>query len=190
MATPLIQTKRWTREEYERLVALGVFGPEERLQLLEGEIVRMTPQGSAHATAVSLTEEKLRGLFGAGFVIRVQMPLALDPDSEPEPDIAVVVGSPRDYRECHPSTALLVVEVSDTTLLLDQDHKARIYARAGIPEYWIVNLVESCLEVYSNPATPPHQPARYQVSRILRPSDTISPLAQPTKSVPVRDLLP
>lgn len=96
----------------------------------------------------------------------------------------------REYVTEHPRTALLVVEVADTTLALDRDQKARIYARAGIPEYWIVNLPERCLEVYRDPVADPGQPASYRATMKRGPSETIAPLAAPSASVPVADLLP
>lgn len=189
MSTQAIQTRLWAREEYERLVALGLFHPEERLELVEGEIVRMTPQGSNHATAISLVENTLRAAFGSGFVVRVQMPLAFDPDSEPEPDLAVVVGAPRDYKNAHPQTAVLVVEVADATLAYDRERKAELYARAGIPEYWILNLVDRQLEAHRGPITA-GQSFRYQDVRTISVSQSIAPLAFLHATITVTDLLP
>lgn len=186
-----VQVRRWTREEYERMVEKGVFHPGERAELIDGEILTMTPQGSAHATAVCLVEEALRVAFGAGYVVRAQLPLAIDPASEPEPDVAVVPGSPRDYRDAHPATALLVVEVADTTLGFDRDWKGSLYARARIADYWIVNLTDRLLEIYRDPA--PSASARYgweyRTRRRFGPSDSASPLAAQT-SIAVADLLP
>jgi Uma2 family endonuclease len=190
MSAPAIQTKRWTRQEYDRLAEAGILAPEERVQLLEGEILTMTPLNSPHSAAIGLVDTALRQIFGPAHWIRIQLPLIVDPDSEPEPDVAVVTGSPREYVKEHPHTALLVVEVADTTLSLDRDRKARIYALAGIPEYWIVNLTERCLEVYRDPVTPPGHPASYRSSKTLSPSDCIAPLAAPSASVAVADLLP
>jgi Uma2 family endonuclease len=116
-----VQVKRWTREDNDRMIDAGIFAPGERVELLDGEIIDISPQKSGHTTAVRLTEEALRAVFGAGFEVRTQMPLALDSYSEPEPDVAVVPGSPRDYRDAHPSSALLVVEVTDSTLAYDRD---------------------------------------------------------------------
>ncbi|MGH7164603.1 MAG: Uma2 family endonuclease, partial [Nitrospiraceae bacterium] len=148
MTAPAVALRRWTRQEYDRLVVEGFFHPEERLELMEGEIVRMTPQGSLHATAIRLVEEALRAAFGTGFDVRVQMPLALTDDSEPEPDVAVVTGNPRDYRDTHPSAAVLIVEVADATVPYDRERKRALYARVGIADYWIVNLLDRRLEVF------------------------------------------
>jgi Uma2 family endonuclease len=190
MAAQAVQIRRLTREEYDRLVTSGFFHPEERLELIEGELVQMTPQGSGHATAISLLENAIRSVFGTGFTVRVQMPLALLPDSEPEPDVAVVVGSPRDYRDAHPDTAVLVVEVADATLDYDRGRKAGLYARANIPEFWIVNLSDRRIEVHRDPGAEAGGRARYRSHRLLSVTDSVSPLARPSISIRVSDLLP
>jgi Uma2 family endonuclease len=118
------------------------------------------------------------------------MPLIIDPDSEPEPDLAVVQGIPDDYSDHHPASALLVIEVADSSLSLDRDRKRSLYARVGIPEYWIVNLTERCLEVYREPVSAAGQPARYRTSQRLAATDRITPLARPGAWVSVADLLP
>jgi Uma2 family endonuclease len=185
-----MQTRRWSREEYDRMITAGIFQPDERVELIEGEIIAMTPQGSGHATAVRLVEDALRRLFSMGFDVRVQMPLALGPDSEPEPDIAVVVGQPRDYRDEHPRTAVLVVEVSDSTLALDRERKAALYARAGIQEYWLLNLMERCLEVFQAPQAIGSPDARYHSRHVARAGESVSPIGCPTASLSLTDLLP
>lgn len=187
MRPSAIETRRWTRDEYDRLVASGFFHPEERLELVDGELLRMTPQGSRHATAVSLGEETLRRAFGLGFAVRVQMPLALDDDSEPEPDLAVVTGSPRDYRDAHPRTAVIIVEVADATLEYDRGRKARLYARTGIQDYWILNLIEQCLEVYRDPV-PDGSGFGNHVN--VSESGTVAPLVFPNTRLAVADFLP
>ena len=111
------------------------------MELIEGEVVDMPPQKNAHYTAILLAQRALERAFGPNYVVRVQGPLDLGERSQPEPDLAVVPGSPRDYRD-HPKTASLVVEVSDSTLVFDRERKARLFAKAGIPEYWIINLVD------------------------------------------------
>ena len=182
-----VQTYRWRREAFEKLAEVGLIDPDARLELIDGEILqKMSPQSSQHATAVLLVAEALRSAFSpSDYTIRVQLPLALDPYSEPEPDIAVVEGAPRRYREAHPSTAVLVVEVADASLAFDRTRKATLYARAGIPDYWIVNLIDHVLEVYRQPR---HD--TYQERRILDPKDRIRPLAQPNAEILVAELLP
>jgi len=190
MSNAAVQTRHWSRLEYERLVSVGMFHPEERLELLEGEILQMSPQGSVHATAVSLVENALREAFGSNYVIRIQMPLALDPDSEPEPDIAVVVGSPRDYKDAHPKTAELLVEVADTTIVYDRKRKTTLYAKAGIPEYWILNLVDRQLEVHRLPLSGGSSSLTYQEQMVLTPSEKVFQVRGHDTSILVADLLP
>ena len=176
---------RLSRTEYDRAVEAGVFEPDARLELVDGDLLAMTPQGSRHATGVDLVADSLRHAFGAGFHVRMQLPLAIDDYSEPEPDVAVVTGGIRDYREAHPNTALLVVEVSDDSLRRDRTVKQRLYARCGIPEYWLLALPEARLEVYRNPSAD-----GYRTVTIHGPGDTVAPLARPEARVAVDDLLP
>ncbi len=142
--------RKWTRSEYYRMGELGLFNGQ-RVELLDGEVIVMSPMGAGHAAAVTKVAHALFRAFGEGFSVRVQLPLALDPTTEPEPDVAVITGSPDDYLDEHPSTAVLIVEVADTSLAYDRTEKARVYARANISEYWIVNLLERQLEVYRKP---------------------------------------
>lgn len=183
MATATADIRRWTREEYERLVEQGFFDAE-RLELVDGVILEMSPQSGRHAKGVLLAQSALSPLFSEGFHIRVQMPLALDFDSEPEADLAVIPGELQDSPDVHPSTAVLVVEVADSSLLRDRK-KASLYARAGIPEYWLENLVDWCLEVYREP-----EDGSYTSRTILREGDTVSPQARPEVVIPVASLLP
>lgn len=188
----MTSTKHWTRVEYERLVDLGAFRPGERLELVGGALLVREPQGGPHATAVSLAEDALRGAFGAGWTVRGQMPIALDDDSEPEPDIAVVPGRPRDYTRAHPARPVLIVEVADSSLELDRREKASLYARARISDYWIVNLVEQVVEVYRDPLAATDAPHgwRYGSTVTLRVGSAVTPLALPGSAIPVSDLLP
>jgi len=185
MTAPAIQIYRWSREEYERMISAGVFHPEVRVELIDGEMLEMTPQGSRHVTAVRLIEDALRAACAQGYDVRVQMPLAIDLDSEPEPDVAVVGGNPRDYRDAHPSTAVLVVEVADSSLSFDRERKKNMYGRNGIPEYWILNLVNGCLEVYRNPSE-----GFYQSMVVLHSHETVSPLFLHGKDIGISELLP
>ena len=127
---------RWTVKDYYRIADLGLF-IDKRVELLEGEIFQMPPMKTPHAAALELTRFAVERVFGAGHWIRMQLPLHFGPRSEPEPDIAVVTGGPRDYT-AHPTTALLIVEVSEATLSYDRRRKGSLYARVGIADYWIV----------------------------------------------------
>ncbi|MCY3844580.1 MAG: Uma2 family endonuclease [Acidobacteria bacterium] len=178
-------TYRWTRDAYDRAVEAGVFGPDDRIELIDGQLLAMTPQGSRHAAIVSQAGEVLRDTFGGGYSVRTQCPLAVGDDSEPEPDLAVVRGRPLDYLAAHPTTAILVVEVSDETLRRDRTVKQRLYARHGLPEYWILALPDACLEVHREPAA-----TGYRSVTTLRAGDRIAPLARRGVEVAVADLLP
>jgi Uma2 family endonuclease len=182
----MVTLKRWTREEYDHLIAAGILSPEEHVELLEGDIVRMGPQGPAHALAVRNTEEALRLIFRSGFDVRPQLPFAEDDASEPEPDVAVVRGHRRDYRWAHPTSAVLIVEISDSTLDYDRRRKGPAYARANVPEYWILNLIDRRLEVYRDPTVD----RGYQTTLTFGPGEMVSPLAAPNADVAVDDLLP
>ncbi|HLH23093.1 MAG TPA: Uma2 family endonuclease [Chloroflexota bacterium] len=187
-----VELRRWTREEYERLADLGLLHPDERVELIEGEIVKVPPQLSRHATGVCLAGDALRAVFGEGYTVRVQLPLALGQYSEPEPDAAVVVGDVRDFVAAHPTSAVLVVEVSDTTLSFDRDAKGSLYAAAGIPEYWIVNLVDYWLEVYREPSAIPgaRYGSGYRSRVIALPGENVDAPALAGSRVAVDDLLP
>ena len=192
MVAASVRTKHWTRVEYERLVDLGAFGPDERLELLGGQLVVREPQGRPHATGIRLVARALRAVFGPDSNIEAQLPVALDEASEPEPDITVVTGGPGDYLASHPSRPELVVEVALASLALDRGEKASLYARAGVADYWILNLVDNVLEVYREPAADPHRPYgwRYASTATRRRGDSVTPLALPDSAIPIADLLP
>jgi Uma2 family endonuclease len=187
-----LRTKRWKRTEYERLVDNGIFVPGERIELIDGLLVVAEPQSSSHFTAVSLAQRALARAFGEGWHVRAQGPIALDDTSEPEPDVAVVRGGLRDYVHAHPADPVLVVEVSLTSLEFDRVHKSSLYARAGRPEYWIVNLVDRVVEVRRTPAPASSAPYGwdYTTVEILRPGEGARPLAAPDAQIAVLDLLP
>jgi Uma2 family endonuclease len=186
------QKRLWTREEYYRMAEVNILKHTERVELIEGEIIRMPPQGPAHSTSIRIIQEALRAIFNQGFDIRPQLPLSLGLASEPEPDIAVVRGSFRDYGTSHPDKALLVVEVSDKTLALDRHEKASLYASAGIQEYWILNLPGKQVEVHRNPQPKPDMPFGYGYAKITfhKAGDRISPMTMSGASISVNDLLP
>jgi Uma2 family endonuclease len=185
-----IRTRRWRRAEYDRAIEAGIFHEDERLELIAGRLIVAEPQNSPHATGIQLAADALRAAFGSGWQVRVQLPLALGDWSEPEPDLAVVPGSARDYRDAHPSHAALVVEIADSSVRLDRRLKASIYAQAGIAEYWIVNLVDRALEMHRDPCLPDPRRWTYRSVHVARPAETISPLAAPTARISISDLLP
>jgi Uma2 family endonuclease len=190
MAIPERKTRRWSRTEYERLIDLGVFQPGDPIELIGGELLVAEPQGAPHYTAIRKTARVLERAFGPTWEVRTQGPMGLDDESEPEPDIAVVPGEPEDYRSAHPSRADLVVEVSESSLAFDRGHKGSVYARAGILDYWIVNLVDRVLEVYGEPSPDAAAPfgASYARREVFDPTSQVNPLAAPHARIQVRDL--
>lgn len=187
-----IRTKRWTRLEYERLIDLGAFQPGDRVELVGGDLMVCEPQGTPHMTGIRMAEEVLRQVFADGWEVRTQAPVALDDESEPEPDVVVAPGTLRDYRHAHPTRPVLLVEVAEASLESDRQHKGSLYARARVPEYWIINLVDSLLEVYRDPIADPAAPFGWRYSSISRlgPRDFVSPLETRQVRVAVADLLP
>jgi Uma2 family endonuclease len=189
---PPLRQRRWTRAEYDQLIEKGVFGPEDHVELLDGVLVVREPQGSRHSGVVDLVRAALERAFGKGYYVRGDKPMALDPASEPEPDVAVFPGRTRDYLDALPSAPVLVVEVADSSLALDRLRKTGLYARAGIADYWIVNLVDEVVEVYRQPVKAPSRPYgwKYGSVRLFKRSAVIGPLAAPRARVRVADLLP
>jgi Uma2 family endonuclease len=190
MRTPPAETRRFTRVEYDQLIERGFFDEDERIELLDGLLVVREPQGSRHAVAVDLVRAALQRAFRRGYYVRGHSPVALDDVSEPEPDVAVVRGRLRDYTAEHPSSPVLVVEVADSSLVKDRARKGPLYARAGVADYWIVNLIDRVLEVYRQPDRSASGRWTYRSVGRLKPPATVSPLAAPGHRVRVADLLP
>ena len=187
-----IRRRRWTAKEVYRLEDLGFFRGQ-RVQLIEGDILVMSPQKNLHAMGITLTEDALRVAFGPGYWVRVQMSLDLTPYSVVDPDVAVIPGNIRTHDPSYnPTTALLIVEASVTTLRFDQGRKASLYARCNIADYWILNLVDGRLEVYRNPVPDATQRYGHGYADVthLGVGDFVSPLALPQARIAVADLLP
>jgi Uma2 family endonuclease len=192
MSSSEIRTRYWTRSEYDRLIEIGFFHEDDPIELLGGHLVVREPQHAPHATAVRLVDEALRRAFGPGWDVRSGLPVALDDESEPEPDVCVVPGGPRDYRDAHPSHPVLIVEIALSSLHLDRRIKSSLYVRAGIADYWIVALPDRHIEVRRHPvadAAAAHD-WRYAQVVVYGPGDIVSPLAAPQAAIPVADLLP
>jgi Uma2 family endonuclease len=177
---------RFTRSEYGRMADARVF-EGRRVELLDGEVMAMTPQGSAHASAVARIMRVLAKALGERASLRPQLPLGLDDHSEPEPDVAVCRPDARDYSDRHPEAAdvWLVVEVSDASLAYDRGPKTAAYARGGIPTLWIVNIPERCLEVHQDP-----EPALGRYRRRERLEESVTVTLPDRAPIPVLDLLP
>jgi Uma2 family endonuclease len=191
MRMPPLKLRRWSRAEYDRLIACGAFDENDRIELLDGLMVVKEPQGSWHAATVSQIRRVLQRAFGDRYDVRTHAPIALDEMSEPEPDLAVVKGRPRDYLREHPDKPVLLVEVADSSLAKDRLRKSGVYARAGIAEYWIGNAIDLVLEVYRRPERGAglRYGWKYGSVRLLRRGAVVSPLAAPRARIRVSNLV-
>ena len=164
---------RLTVEQYHRIVEAGALTPDDPVEFLDGYLVAKMSKNPPHAAACRRARQVLERWLPSGWFVAIQDPITLDV-SEPEPDLNVIRGTNEDFETRHPgpSDVGLVVEVSDTTLTRDREWKRRIYARNGIPAYWIVNLVDHVLEVYTQPSGPGTSPD-YGNVRTLRPGESV-----------------
>ena len=181
---------RWTVDQFHYLGDLGAF-EGRRAMLIDGVIVEQGPMNPPHATAGTKTEDLIREAFGKGWHVRVQKPLVLGQDTDPEPDVAVVVGKPADYTS-HPTTADLVIEVADTSLRYDTTEKMSLYAASGLADYWVLDLNNRQLLIHRDPRPDPAQPFgfTYATRLTLGPADAAEPLAVPGRRVVVAEMLP
>jgi Uma2 family endonuclease len=186
------ETRRFSRAEYDKLIEIGFFQPGDPIELIGGELMVAEPQGAEHYTAICKTARALEAAFGPGWNVRTQGPIGLDEESEPEPDVAVVPGTLDDYSREHPSRPVLTVEVSESSLGIDRRRKGSVYARAGLTDYWVLNLVDRVLEVYREPVADSAAPFgwRYSHAEVLGADAHVAPLAAPAASIPVSRLLP
>ena len=175
-----------TVQEYHRMAEAGIFHPEERLELIAGQVIRMSAKGTAHESAITRTERLLHQRLGEQVLLRLQSPIQLDDYSEPEPDIAVVMPNALDYDDHHPypEEVFLLIEVADSSLKYDRQVKALAYAKSGIADYWILDVNQRKLHVYRLPS-----PDGYQSETILSEDVTISPLAFADCAIAPRELL-
>lgn len=177
------QLRRLTVDEYYRMAEAGIFDPDERIELVEGAIIRMVPHSEQHAAViVRLSADLFKALSGP-FEVRVQLPLTVSDYSDPEPDFAVVRAgkgkTPRHRRSGHPRTALLVIEIARSSQKLDRQ-KAGLYASAGVAEYWIINLRDRCVEVFRRPD---RAAGRYRSLTVVEPGERLKPAALPGPEV-------
>ncbi|MGB3264887.1 MAG: Uma2 family endonuclease [Microcoleus sp.] len=179
--------RKWTVKEYQKLGEIGFFHPEERVELIAGNILKMSAKGTAHTSATRRTATLLRELLENLAAVYTQDPIALDDSSEPEPDIAVVVIDPLDYATHHPtpSEVYLIIEVADSSLAYDREVKAKIYARSRIADYWVLNVNDRQLHVFREPADD-----EYQSEVILGEFSSISPLQFPDFNISIGEMLP
>jgi Uma2 family endonuclease len=182
--------RRFSVADYYRMADSGLF-LDERVELIDGRVIRMPPQGNNHDVAITLAHELLLRLFTDGYWVRQQMSLDFSPMSSPEPDVAVVDADAR-TNLLKPRSALLVIEVSETTLNYDRNVKQRLYASNNIADYWIINLQDWQLEIYREPQLDSHGQFthRYRDPSIFMLRESVTPLALPGASISVAQLFP
>src|SRR5262245_16812839 len=183
---------RWSLARYQKMIETGILTADDKVELLENYVVLKMPRNPPHDGTIDLLKAALPACIPAGWLLRIQQTIALS-DSQPEPDFAIARGTPRSYLARHPGPADVgvVIEVADASLLRDQRDKTRIYARAGLPCYWIINLVDQRIEVYSQPSGPTAIPA-YQSFQTYQPGDAITLVLDSATvgTVPAAELLP
>lgn len=177
----------WTVAEYHRMAEAGIFGVDERVELLAGKIIWMIAKGTAHRSAVGRTDYLLKNLLGNRAWVSIQDPITLNQRSEPEPDIAVVKVDALDYADHHPtpSEVYLIIEVADRSLKMDCETKAKVYSQAGITDYWVLDVVNRQLHVFREPTQ-----TGYKNTVIFTAEATISPLAFPDVQILISEMLP
>ncbi len=190
-APGIVPPLRWTVKDFHRLGETGIF-EGRRPVLLRGIIREQGMMNPPHAVAIELATDSFRAFLPVGFRLRAQLPLVLSQETDPMPDMAIVTGSARDYRTEHPATAILVLEISDTTIDTDLTEKAELYATARITDYWVLDLAKRQLHVLRDPAPLPAGlgATAYRNHKIYGPEDSVAPLAFPEQSIRVGDLLP
>lgn len=184
-----VKIHRWTQDEYYKMAELGFFHGK-KVELIEGEIIEMAPMNKPHATAIRKLFYILREVFSEDYLVDMQLPMSFSKITEPEPDVAVINGKIEDFAKSHPTTAALIVEVSDSTLRYDRTKKAGLYAKNKIQDYWILNLKNQSLEIYRRPIQDKKLGFVYTEIKIFTEKDTVSPLAAPDVKIKVKDLLP
>lgn len=181
------QTRKFTVAEYYRMGEVGILGPDERVELIEGEIIVMPPIGPGHAWSVALDIPLFSQYAGDRFFVQIQNPIHLNDGSEPQPDLFLLRHRPEGYASAHPTPAdvLLVIEVADSSLEYDREVKAHLYGRAGIPETWVKNLPEDCIERFTEPG-----PEGYAQHSVHHRGETLTPVSLPDLELAVDELLP
>jgi Uma2 family endonuclease len=181
-----LQRRRFTADEYHRMADAGVLRDDDRVELVDGEIVEMTPIGSRHAACVDRLMVLLQRSLAGHAILRVQGPVRLDAHSEPQPDLSVLKSRADFYASAHPGPGdvLLVVEVADASLGYDRDIKVGLYARAGIRETWLVDLQNERVEVFTDPTA-----HGYRTSRTVRRGERVASQAIPAPSFLVDEVL-
>ena len=179
------KAKLWTIDDYYRMVEAGILTGSDRVELLEGQIIEMNPQLPLHAATTQRAFRYLDRLLEPIAYVRMQLPITLKPKSEPEPDIAVVRIDPNEYGDRHPTSdeIFLIIEVADSTLLNDRQQKASIYAKASIPDYWILDVNTQQVYVFREPT-----PDGYHQETVLTANTVLAPVVFPDITIPLNQL--
>lgn len=190
-----VQPRRIRLHEYQQMAELGIFARDERVELIDGIIVPMSPQNTPHSTAIRLANMVFTELYRGTHVVSCQTPFDAGGDSQPEPDFALIpISHLRESagRGEQPSQADLILEISDSSLSYDRNEKASVYARAGVAEYWILDLKNRRLEVRQQPGPESDAPVGfgYRLLRIVHEDESLAPLLNPTAELLVSSLLP
>jgi Uma2 family endonuclease len=186
MSEERIAPTGYTVDAYFGLVHAGILDEDDRVELLDGVIVAEPPMDPPHASGISLATDAVRRAVGDRALVRIQAPFIANPFSVPEPDVAVVPGGIGEYVDRHPTAAILVVEVAASSLQQDRLSKSRIYAGAGVPDYWIVNLRDGCVEVFRQPDVDRRV---YAIRFVAHSADRLELVGLPGAGVDVADLL-
>ncbi len=168
--------RRFTISEYHQMAEVGILTPSDRVELINGEIIEMSPIGKRHAACVDRIARLCFERFGESVIVRVQNPILLNNLSEPQPDIALLQPRSDFYASGHPqpSDIFLIVEVADSSINYDQEVKIPLYSSSGITEVWLIDLNQNLVQVYQQPT-----PNNYQIIQQFQPKNTLSPLAFP-----------
>ena len=185
--SPIMNLKVWTVQDYHRMSELEILDPNERTELISGQIIYMVAKGTPHVITLQLLASTLFDQLGRTALIRTQDPISLDNSSEPEPDLVIVRGNILDYADRHPQPAdiYLVVEVASSTLKQDCEIKDKLYAKASIADYWVIDITNYQVHIFRDPI-----PTGYTSHLILTAPQTISPLAFPNISLSIESILP
>ncbi|MEG4502371.1 Uma2 family endonuclease [Microcoleus sp. F6_B4] len=187
-----VTAKRFSIAEYHRLEELGFFAPDDRVELIRGEIILKATKSTFHSVCNSLLLGELYPLLRKRAIVRCQEPIILSDDSEPEPDVVIARNRSDNYLSSHPQPAdiLLVIEVSDSTLKYDRTTKLPLYAETGISNYWIFNLVDNQLEMHSEPYQKQNGSYSYQLQRVVLPNQTVVIPGFPELSLDLSSVFP
>ena len=171
-----LPTKKFDLAEYHRLTEIGFFNPNERLELIQGDLIKMAAKNTRHTVCLFLLSEELFIAINKRAIIRTQDPIILGNDSEPEPDLVMAKRKEDKYLSSHPTAddIILVIEISDSSLRYDKEVKLPLYAQYQIPNYWILNVIDNCLETYSQPFQDKQGKSKYLHCAIFTDNDTVT----------------